>query len=119
VLILKIRGFQEVRLMRPSVRSILFCVFLFGYSTMFSSLQAQSNSGSVRGSVTDPSGAAVPGATVTIQNPVSGYSRTTTNDAAGQFRFTNLPLNPYHVSASASGFSSVAGDANVASNVPV
>ena len=49
------------------------------------------------GTVTDATGAIVPGATVSIENPVSGYSRVTTTDSSGHYQFTNLPLNPYHV----------------------
>lgn len=84
-----------------------------------SSLFAQSNSGTVSGTVTDPTGAVVPGATVTIQNPVSGYLRTAITGNAGKFQFSNLPFNPYHLTAAATGFSSVAKDAPVQSAVPV
>jgi len=56
--------------------------------------QAQSSSGSVNGTVLDPTGAFIPGAMVTIANPVSGYTHTTTADSGGQFHFTNLPFNP-------------------------
>ena len=95
----------------------LAAVFLFlsgGRSLVF----AQTNAGSISGTVTDPTGAVVPGATVTIQNPVSGYQRTTQANSSGEFRFTNLPFNPYHLTASAKGFSSVAQDADVHSMVP-
>ena len=62
--------------MRMPTRSILSFVLVFLFSAMFWTVQAQSNSGSISGTVTDPSGAVVPGATVTIENPVSGYLRT-------------------------------------------
>jgi len=90
--------------MRTSTRSILFCLLVLGYSTAFSTLQAQSNSGSINGTVTDPSGAVIPGATVSIQNPVSAYSRTTTTDTTGHFHFPNLPFNPYHLTVTKGGF---------------
>jgi len=44
--------------------------------------QGMGNSGTITGTVTDPSGAVVAGATVEIQNKVTGYDRTTTTDAA-------------------------------------
>ena len=66
--------------MRGSARSIFFFLLVFLSAVVFSDLYAQSNSGSVGGTVTDPSGAVVPGATVSIQNPVSKYSRTATTD---------------------------------------
>ena len=83
--------------MRVSARSIFSFLLVFLSAVVFSDLFAQSNSGSVGGTVTDPSGAVVPGATVSIQNPVSKYSRTATTDRAGHFQFPNVPLNPYHL----------------------
>jgi hypothetical protein len=73
----------------------------------------------VTGVVADPSGAVIPGASVTIQNPVSGYSRTTTSDSTGHFRFANLPFNPYHLTVTKEGFAAYAQDVNVESIVPV
>src|SRR3984885_10985440 len=82
-------------------RSIpLFALFL-GVAGAF----AQGNAGVIHGTVTDPSGAVIPGATVQITNTVSGLNRSTTSDGTGQFSFTNIPFNPYQVSVSASGFS--------------
>jgi Carboxypeptidase regulatory-like domain/TonB-dependent Receptor Plug Domain len=105
--------------MRMPTRSILSFALVFVFSAMFWTLQAQSNSGSISGSVTDPSGAVVPGATVTVENPVSGYLRTAKTDSAGHFQFGNLPFNPYHLTAKANGFGGVAQDADVRSAVPV
>jgi hypothetical protein len=76
-------------------------------------------SGTVRGSVLDPSGAAITNATVEIQNPVSHYSQTATTDSQGNFEFDNLPFNNYHVSATAPGFQNGTQDADVRSPVPV
>jgi hypothetical protein len=63
-----------------------------------------SNSGTVRGTITDATGALIPGATVRLINDVSGLSRTVTSDAAGQFIFANIPFNPYRISVAANGF---------------
>ena len=68
---------------------------------------AQGNAGAVRGTVTDPSGAVIPGATVHLTNAVSGLDRTTTTDATGQFSFVNVPFNPYEINVSANGFSAI------------
>ena len=105
--------------MRTPTRSILSFVLVFVFSAMFSTMQAQSNSGSISGTVTDPSGAVVPGATVTVENPVSGYLRTAKTDSTGRFQFSNLPFNPYHLTATATGFGGVAQDADVRSAIPV
>jgi hypothetical protein len=67
--------------------------------------RAQSgNAGTVRGTVTDPSGAVIPDAAVRLTNPQSGLDRSTTTDAQGQFTFSNIPFNPYQVTVSANGF---------------
>ena len=47
--------------------------------------QSSGNSGSITGTVVDPTGTVVPNATVEIHNPVSHFDRTTTTDDAGKF----------------------------------
>ena len=70
-----------------------------------SALYAEGNdAGTVRGTVTDPSGAVIPGAKVHLINEVSGFDRTATTDATGQFVFANVPFNPYRITVSANGF---------------
>ncbi len=105
--------------MRTPTRSIFSFLFVFLFSAAFWTAQAQSNSGSISGVVTDPSAAVVPGATVTIENPVSGYLRTTQTDSGGRYQFSNLPFNPYHLSAQATGFATVAQDVDVRSPIPL
>src|ERR1700682_3686578 len=106
--------------MHSSLRRVVgVFVFLFSIFASVSTLFAQSNSGIVSGTVTDPVGALISGAVVSISNPVSGYSRSVPTDSAGHFQFTNLPLNSYHVTATASGFASVAQDAHVSSSIPL
>ena len=82
------------------------------------SMRAQS-AGTIRGSVLDPSGAAIKGATVQIQNPVSHYSQSTQTDGQGNFEFANIPYNPYHASAAAPGFQGAEQDVDVRSPIPV
>src|ERR1700684_2550280 len=77
------------------------------------------NSANVTGTVTDPSGGVVAGASVSIHNPVSGLERTTTSDASGNFSFANVPFNPYHLAVSAAGFGAYAQDIDVRSSVPL
>jgi hypothetical protein len=105
--------------MRTHMRSIFSFLLVVVFPAMFSTLQAQSNSGSISGTVTDPSAAVLPGATVTIENPVSGYLRTTQTDSSGRYQFSNLPFNPYHLSARATGFAPVAQDVDVRSTIPL
>jgi hypothetical protein len=81
--------------------------------------QSGGSSTSVTGTVVDPSGAVVANASVEIHNPVSGFERTTTTDAAGKFSVPNIPFNPYHLSVTGEGFNSYAQDIDVRSVVPV
>lgn len=78
-----------------------------------------SNSGLIEGIVKDPSGAVVPGAKVEISNPVSGLHRETTTGTIGEFRFANLPFNPYHVVITAKSFAPYVQDVEVRSSVPI
>ena len=105
--------------MRTSVRRIAVFLSCLLLSTLPQVLRGQSNAGTIAGTVTDPSGAVVPGATVAINNPVSQYERRVVSDQTGRYQFTNLPLNPYHVTVSAGGFASVAQDVDVRSSVPL
>jgi len=75
--------------------------------------------GTIDGTVTDPAGAAVPGATVTIHNPVSGYEASATTDSNGHFSFTNVPFNPYHMTVTSKGFSPFVQDVETRSVLPV
>src|SRR5580658_1224404 len=79
--------------------------FLLAMTSVFACGQAISvNGGSIQGTITDTSGAAVPGATVVIANPDTGYSHSLKSDSAGFYEVG--PLNPgsYTVTVSASGF---------------
>ena len=82
--------------------------------------QAQSiNSGTITGTVTDQSNAVIRGAKVTLHNPVTGYEQSAITDEMGGFRFTNVPLNPYQLSADATGFSALSQEVEVRSSVPL
>ncbi len=74
--------------------------------------------GTIRGSVLDPSGAVIKGATVRIQNPVSRYDKSVETDASGNFEYDNVPYNPYHVSAVATGFQGADQDVDLRSPIP-
>lgn len=98
-----------------------FAVFaLFVSLVPYNLVLAQSlTSGTIEGKVTDPTGAVIPGATVDIENPVSGFKQSATTNAAGNFSFQNVPFNPYHLRATAKGFETVQEDVTVRSPVPL
>jgi hypothetical protein len=81
--------------------------------------QATGNSSSISGTVSDPTGAVVAGATVTIDNPVSGYHGSVVSDGSGNFTFANVPYNPYHMTVTSQNFAPYAQDVDVRSAVPV
>ena len=81
--------------------------------------QSAGAAGTVDGTVTDPSGAAIPGATAQLKNQLAGYQRSATTDASGAFHFLNVPPNPYQITVSANGFTSSTQDVTVRSSVPV
>ena len=98
----------------------LFLPLLFVATMLLPGAYAfQSSSGTVSGTVTDPTGAVVPGASIQITNHVSGYTRKATTDASGQFRFYNVPFNPYRVSVSAEGFGAATKSVDITSIVPI
>ena len=69
---------------------------------------SQITTGSMHGTVNDPDGKPVPGATVTISSPaLIGGSRTAYTNELGVFRFPSLPVGTYTVSATLSGFRTV------------
>ncbi len=72
------------------------------------SVSAQAGgAGTIDGTVTDPTGAVIPHATVTLSNAVSGFERTTTTNATGRFSFSEVPFNPYRIDVAAKGFASL------------
>ena len=72
--------------------------------TISSEVSAQIISGDLVGTILDKTGGVVPKAAVTITNVNTGASRTTEANESGEYRFNNLPVGTYNVSASAAGF---------------
>ena len=69
---------------------------------------AQSNSGDVTGTIIDASGAAIQGATVTATNEATNVKTAAAANGEGTYRFTNLPVGSYTITAAAKGFTSSA-----------
>src|ERR1044072_5896586 len=86
---------------------LLACLTAFGQQTK----------GTITGRVVDQQGAAIPGATVTVKNVATGFTRTETSDAEGLYRIGALPVGTYEVNAELQGFATVSkkdGEVNVA-----
>ena len=71
-------------------------------------VSAQSVSGTILGEVKDSSGGVVPGATITLVNAGTGFTRTVTSDTKGEYSAPLLPTGTYTVTAEMSGFKKVA-----------
>src|SRR5277367_1848841 len=65
---------------------------------------AWSQTGSITGTVKDPSGAAISGATVVVTSPERGITRTTTSNSTGEYNESALPEGSYDVIVTAAGF---------------
>ena len=85
------------------------CVLLFA-----TALVAQTFRGTILGTVTDASGAVVPGATVKVHNTNTGLERTTQTSADGSYTVSELQVGTYSVAVSQNGFqTSVTNDVAV------
>jgi hypothetical protein len=87
--------------MRQAIRTLLT---LAAFATLGTTLLAQATSGRISGGVTDAQGGLLPGATVTVTEVNTNYTRSATTDATGAYVFANLPLGTYSVSAEMQGF---------------
>lgn len=85
-------------------RSLLLIALLILVPTL---LFAQTNAGSLSGRVTDPSGAGLPGVTVTATNSATGFNRSVVTETDGSYRFQSLPVGTYEVTADLAGFGAV------------
>lgn len=87
-------------------RFVLPALCLFGMAPgLFG--QSQATTGVIEGTVSDESGASVPGAAVTIKNTATGFERNVQTDSEGRFRGLLLPLGPYRVTVSLTGFATL------------
>src|SRR5271165_754284 len=77
------------------------------------------SSGTVQGTVTDPSGALIVGAQARLANPVTGFQQTATTDTSGTYRFTNVPFNEYQLSVTMSGFAPANEHVDVHNTLPI
>ncbi len=84
---------------RPLLGAMLSCI-LISCTVAF----GQSATTSLRGIVKDPSGALVPGATITITDKSVDKTLTAESNAAGQYQFPQIPPAKYLITVTATGF---------------
>src|SRR5215831_14148704 len=83
------------------MRARIFLVFLLLAAV---TLSAQTFRGTILGTVTDPSGAVVAGAKVTVKNAGTGLERATESSGDGSYSLPELPIGTYTVTVSQTGF---------------
>ncbi len=88
---------------RSAVRVVLLCILITGLGW---SAHAQSTA-TLQGTVSDPTGAAVPGAKVTVTNQGTNVHLETSSDSAGAYLFSSLPIGLYKLEVSGSGFQTI------------
>jgi hypothetical protein len=88
------------RLKKKGLLCSLGCLALLAPALFAQSL----TTGDISGTVTDPSAATVPGATVNLTNKGTGSTQTTKTNPQGQYHFAFLPPGPYQVEVKATGF---------------
>jgi outer membrane receptor protein involved in Fe transport len=93
------------RVFRRSGTCVCITLFVLGMSA---AAWAQGASGAITGVVSDETGAVLPGATVTVRNEDTGVSRELVTGEGGRFRAADLPPGPYAVTATLSGFGTLA-----------
>lgn len=84
------------------VFSSIFCVLFLSFAAL---AQSQATTGLIQGTIVDPNGAIVNGATVTVRNTETGFERAVTSNSDGFFSAPLLPLGKYRVTTTAAGFS--------------
>lgn len=87
---------------RFSASWYLLFVFL---AAVLACAQVDYSTATLRGTVVDPQGAVIPGATVTVSNPASGFSKSTKTGSDGSYQIAGLPPAKYQISFEAQGFS--------------
>jgi hypothetical protein len=83
---------------------LLRCMCVAGFLFALSLPLSAQDLATIVGTVTDPSGASIPNANITVSNPAVGVVRAYRSNAAGEYTAPNLPLGSYSVTAEVAGF---------------
>ncbi len=96
-----------------TLRPYWFVCFIFALWFLSLGAFAQVNTGNLSGLVTDPSGAVVRSATLTVTSASTGYPRTVQSGTDGDYIFPDLPIGEYTVTVSATGLSTIKEPATI------
>jgi hypothetical protein len=87
-----------------AMKKILACTVLLVGAASVLGQAISTNGGSIQGTVTDPSGAAIPGAQIEISAPATGYDHNLTSDTAGFYSLGPLTPGSYTITITAASF---------------
>src|SRR5438309_2254145 len=90
--------------MCKSLRFSFASLLVISMCALMALAQSQASTGQIVGTVKSPVGELVPGATITVTNPATGLSRTSTTNDQGGFTAVNLPSGEYTIDVEAQGF---------------
>jgi hypothetical protein len=90
--------------MSKSLRLCFVTLLIVAFCAIGAMAQSQASTGQIVGTVKNPNGELVPGATVTVTNPATGLSRTVSTNDQGGFTAPNLPSGEYTIDVEAQGF---------------
>jgi hypothetical protein len=105
--------------LRPVIHAFTTALLLFvAISTLHASEMQSPTTGSISGTVTDSTGAAIPGATVEVVKPSAEVQQSTKSDASGHYVFTNIPEHTYRLRVSAKGFATAIQAITIHAGIP-
>src|ERR1035441_3461214 len=102
---IKMESAWHRRVWNPASRLLVVCLLFSG--TIFGQ---GLTSGSITGTITDATGAVVPGVNVTVTNILTNVSRTAATNADGSYNVPNLVVSKYRVTAQKEGFKVAVSD---------
>src|SRR4029077_21272471 len=97
------------------MKRLQFCLAVFAVLALTFSAFAQVQFGQFTGTVTDPTGAAIANAKVTVTNPATDLNFTATTNSGGSYTVREVPAGVYKITVEAAGFRTVS-NAGVTAN---
>ena len=86
------------------LKTLMRMALLLGALASLAFAQSEIGGASLNGTITDPSGAAIPNAKVTVSNTATGVSRSITSNEAGLYNFSRVPVGAYDLTVESNGF---------------
>ncbi|HEY6990029.1 MAG TPA: carboxypeptidase-like regulatory domain-containing protein, partial [Bryobacteraceae bacterium] len=99
-------------------RGTAICLLIFSGLPAYAA-QATGKGGTIQGTVSDPSGAVIADAVVSLTNGVTGYTQTSKSASDGTYRLNNIPPNQYILDISSAGFHKFQEGIAVRTPVPI